>query len=285
MSQEQNPVPVQNPEPKEEQKSEQKEDPKKDQKPELNTEQSKDVNQPKDVKEKKELPKKEESKEVDKENFFNVININMKSNISAILLSCEKIIQIQNRKEIHLNASGNAIFKLVTIAEILKNLYPSLIHNTYLSTHSSKNIKLEIVISEKEPEGKIIEKISDEKKNELIKIWQNSKFAKNGIKKNNNTMLNRYGNGHVDRRIVPRRFIAPQNRGMGYVNMNVNRGGFMNGNRWYGNGIRNRWQINGMIMGNRWQGNVMMMNRNWRNNNGNWNNRPIWNNRRFMIRN
>lgn len=251
-------------------------------------EQKKEINQPKDIKEKKELSEKEISKDSsDKDEFFNVITVNMKSNISAILLSCEKIIQAQNGKEIHLMATGNSIFKLVTIAEILKNLYPSLIHNTNLSTHSSKNIQLEIVISQKEPEGKIVEKISDEKKNELIKIWQNQKYGKNVVKNNsNNPAINRYNN---DRRTVGRRFLVPQNRGVGFVN----RGGFINGygnipNRFYGNGmIRNRWNGNIMGIGNRWQGNGIIINRNWRNNNnGNWNNWvPNWNNRRFMFSN
>lgn len=249
-------------------------------------EQKKEINQPKDIKEKKELSEKEISKDSsDKDEFFNVITVNMKSNISAILLSCEKIIQAQNGKEIHLMATGNSIFKLVTIAEILKNLYPSLIHNTNLSTHSSKNIQLEIVISQKEPEGKIVEKISDEKKNELIKIWQNQKYGKNVVKNNsNNPAINRYNN---DRRTVGRRFLVPQNRGVGFVN----RGGFINGygnipNRFYGNGMT-RWNGNIMGIGNRWQGNGIIINRNWRNNNnGNWNNWvPNWNNRRFMFSN
>ena len=113
-------------------------------------------------------------------------------------MSCEQILNSQKTKELLLSGSGKSITKLVTLAEIVKSIYPSLIQDTLFSIISVQAIeegpnvevdekgkfspKLEIRLSEKEPQGKVNEKISEEKKEKLLQIWEKEKEGKKKMK-------------------------------------------------------------------------------------------------------
>ena len=158
----------------------------------------------------------------------------MNSKISSLLEHCEQILNSQKIKELLLSGSGKSITKLVTLAEIVKSIHPNLIQITSFTTISFQveegqkvkkdeidklSPKLEITLSEQEPQGIIFEKISEEKKEKLIKIWERQKENKKINNRNNN---NRWG-------MNQRRNMLNNNKGVVF-----NRWGFVfnNGNRW-----------------------------------------------------
>ena len=192
--------------------------------------------------------------------FSNEVRVDLNSKISSLLDHCEQILNSQKIKELLLSGSGKSITKLVTLAEIVKSLHPNLIQNTSFTTISFQveegqkvkkdeidklSPKLEITLSEQEPQGLIFEKISDEKKEKLIKVWERQKGNKKN--NNNNNINNRWG-------MNQRRNVVNNNKGI------FNRWGFVYNN------------------GNRWQGNSFNTNmRNW-----NWNPRFINRNRNYV---
>ena len=192
--------------------------------------------------------------------FSNEVRVDLDSKISSLLEHCEQILNLQKIKELLLSGSGKSITKLVTLAEIVKSLHPNLIQNTSFTTISFQveegqkvkkdeidklSPKLEITLSEQEPQGLIFEKISDEKKEKLIKVWERQKGNKKN--NNNNNINNRWG-------MNQRRNVVNNNKGI------FNRWGFVYNN------------------GNRWQGNSFNTNmRNW-----NWNPRFINRNRNYV---
>ncbi len=246
-----------------------------------------EVQNPKSVSEEQpqnnKLPNSEKKTESD---FSNEIRVEQDSKISSLLEHCEQILNSQKIKELLLSGSGKSLTKLVTLAEIVKSLHPNLIETTTFSTISIQveegqkgqkgskdeidnlSPKLEITLSEQEPQGLIFEQISEEKKEKLIKIWERQKQGKN----NANDDKGKNGNKR-------RNLIVPNNN---VRNGFFNRTGFV-----YKNGIGNnnnymRWQGNGF--------NNVVRNWNW-NGNRNWNGRfintkPNWNyvnNRRFNM--
>ena len=193
-------------------------------------------------------PTKEIKEEIKKDNnpsisekkiesdFSNEVRVDLNSKISSLLEHCEQILNSQKIKELLLSGSGKSITKLVTLAEIVKSLHPNLIQNTLFTTISFQveegqkvkkdeigqlSPKLEITLSEQEPQGQIFEKITEEKKEKLIKIWERQKE-----KKKNNNNINRWG-------MNQRRNIFTNNKKV------FNRWGFTypNGNRFQGNGF------------------------------------------------
>ena len=154
-----------------------------------------EVQNPKSVSEEQpqnnKLPNSEKKTESD---FSNEIRVEQDSKISSLLEHCEQILNSQKIKELLLSGSGKSLTKLVTLAEIVKSLHPNLIETTTFSTISIQveegqkvskdeignlSPKLEITLSEKEPQGQIFEQISEEKKEKLIKIWERQKQGKN----------------------------------------------------------------------------------------------------------
>jgi DNA-binding protein len=240
------------------------------------------ANQPNEAKEVKEVKEvKEENKEKDESSkqekptenlpkFSNEVRVDLKSPISSLLVSCEQILNSQKTKELLLSGSGKSITKLVTLAEIVKSIYPSLIQDTLFSIISVQAVeegpnvevdekgkfspKLEIRLSEKEPQGKVNEKISEEKKEKLLQIWEKEKEGKTNNTNNKNTQkrkvnINNMNNGNRGRVLNRGRNISPNNRRIGFVK----RWGFGYGN----NGVN--WNN-----GNNLQGKAF-----W--NGGNWN--------------
>ena len=206
----------------------------------------------------------EEPKEIEienLENFSNEVRVYSKSSISALLDLCEKMLSFQKIKELQLSASGRAISKLIALVEIVKSLHPYLIQNTVLTTIKEEgeevelsergkySPKIEIVLSQSEPQGKIFEKMSEKKKEELIDIWESQKERENKNKIKRRPMINN-NNGKV----------FQNNKRIGFVK----KWGFGYGNKGY------RWQMNGFWNVRNWK---------WRNYNGNWNNvdnKRIW---------
>jgi len=226
------------------------------------------------------IKKRDESPKVLKEtvsDFSNEVLVDSKSTISSLIDLCENIICAKKKKELLLSAVGKSISKLVALVEIMKSIHPYLIQSTVLTTESDKEgkkedvnkkgdlmLKLEITLSEKEPEGKINEKISEEKKEELMKLWERMK----GIKINN---VNDNNNNSSEKKVEDN--VNGDNKGLGlnrrkylYGNNNM-RNGFSQTSRWrYGNN------------GNRYGNYSNYGNWNGRYYNGKWNN---VNNRRF----
>lgn len=238
----------------------------------MSQEKEKEPQHPQEIKEDKklneELPEKEKPKEKEKEidqdnsdNFSNEVRVNLRSQISSLLDMCEKILVSQKTKELQLSASGQSISKLIALVEIVKSLHPSLIQETVLTTFPSQNDegknltmnernklvpKIDIILSEERPQGKISEKMTEEKKEKLIEIWERQKGLNNRRQMNNRRWgLNRGRN------------FSPNNRRNGFVK----NWGFRYGN------MRNRWQMNNF-------GNMGNWNR--RNFNGNWNYMNNW---------
>ena len=164
-------------------------------------------NEVKPTKEIKEEIKKDKNPSISEKkiesDFSNEVRVDLNSKISSLLEHCEQILNSQKIKDLLLSGSGKSITKLVTLAEIVKSLHPNLIQNTLFTTISFQveegqkvkkdeigqlSPKLEITLSEQEPQGQIFEKITEEKKEKLIKIWERQKE-----KKKNNNNINRWG--------------------------------------------------------------------------------------------
>ena len=184
--------------------------------------------------------------------FSNEVRVDLNSKISSLLEHCEQILNSQKIKELLLSGSGKSITKLVTLAEIVKSLHPNLIQTTSFTTISFQveegqkvkkdeidklSPKLEITLSEQEPQGIIFEKITDEKKEKLIKVWERQK--------ENKKIYNRRG-------MNQRRNMLNNNKGVVF-----NRWGFVfnNGNRWQGNGFNPNMR--------NWNWNPRFINPNW----------------------
>ena len=212
-------------------------------------------NEVKPTQEIKEEIKKDNPPNIEKKiesDFSNEVRVDLNSKISSLLEHCEQILNSQKIKELLLSGSGKSITKLVTLAEIVKSLHPNLIQTTSLNTISFQveegqkvkkdeidklSPKLEITLSEQEPQGIIFEQITEEKKEKLIKVWERQKENK---KNNNNT-----------RRMNQRRNVLNNNKGV------FNRWGFV-----YNNGIR--YQGNGFNTNMRnWNWNPRFINRYW----------------------
>ena len=198
-------------------------------------------------------PNTEKKKESD---FSNEVRVDLDSKFSSLLEHCEQILNLQKIKELLLSGSGKSITKLVTLAEIVKSLHPNLIQTTSFTTiefqvEENQKVKkdeidnlspkLEITLSEQEPQGLIFEKITEEKKEKLIKVWERQK----GNIKNNDNNNRRQMNQNQ------RRNVLNNNKGV------FNRWGFMynNGNRWQGNGFNTNMR--------NWNWNPRFINRNW----------------------
>ena len=212
--------------------------------------------------------------------FSNEVLVDSKSKISSLIELCENIMSAKKKKELLLSAIGKSISKLVALVEIMKSIHPYLIQTTVLTTESDKEgkkeetnkkgdllLKLEITLSEKEPEGKINEKISEEKKEELMKLWERMK----GTKINNNNSNDNNNNNSNEKKVDDN--ANGDNKGSGlnkrkYLPGNNNmRNGFSQMQRWrYGNNVNRYGNYNNY--GN-WNGRYY---------NSNWNN---MNNRRF----
>jgi len=184
--------------------------------------------------------------------FSNEVRVDLNSKISSLLEHCEQILNSQKIKELLLSASGKSITKLVTLAEIVKSMHPNLIQTTSLNTISFQveegqkvkkdeidklSPKLEITLSEQEPQGIIFEQISEEKKEKLIKVWERQKENKKNV--NNRRLMNQ------------RRNVLNNNKGV------FNRWGFVynNGNRYQGNGFNTNMR--------NWNWNPRFINRYW----------------------
>lgn len=156
--------------------------------------------------------------------FSNEVLVDSKSKISSLIELCENIMSAQKKKELLLSGIGKSISKLVALVEIMKSIHPYLIQSSVLTTSSNESdkegkkeetnkkgdvfLKLEITLSEKEPEGKINEKITEEKKEELMNLWEGVKGIKinnnnNGIKMNSNVNDVNKGLGLNKRRNIP----------------------------------------------------------------------------------
>ena len=138
-------------------------------------------NEVKPTQEKKEEIKKDNPPNTEKKkesDFSNEVRVDLDSKISSLLEHCEKILNLQKIKELLLSGSGKSITKLVTLAEIVKSLHPNLIQTTSFTTiefqvEENQKVKkdeidnlspkLEITLSEQEPQGLIFEKITEEK--------------------------------------------------------------------------------------------------------------------------
>ena len=209
--------------------------------------------------------------------FSNEVLVDPKSKISSLIELCENIMSAQKKKELLLSGIGKSISKLVALVEIMKSIHPYLIQSSVLTTSSNESdkegkkeetnkkgdvfLKLEITLSEKEPEGKINEKITEEKKEELMNLWEGVKGIKinnnNGKKINNNVNDVNKGLGLNKRRNLPENNIR--------------------------NGFSRQWKYVSNV--NRWQNNRYgnygyYGNRNGRYYNTNWNN---VNNRKFPM--
>ena len=206
----------------------------------------------------------DQPKEIKKENLgnlFNEIRVNSRSSISSLLELCERMLTFQKDKELQMSASGKSISKLITLVEIVKSKHPYLIQNTVLTTikegeeaeideRGKLSPKIEIILSQREPQGKINEKLNEEERKKLLDIWESQKERANKNKIQRTSVINNNYNG----------------KGI----QNNNRIGFVK--KW-GFGYRNNRS--------RWQNNNYDNNRkmNWRNNNRNWNyvnNKNIW---------
>lgn len=204
--------------------------------------------------------KEDEPKEIKKENLENLSNeirVNSKSSISSLLELCGRMLSFKKDKELQMSASGQSISKLIALVEIVKSMHPYLIQNTILTTtkageeadideRGKLTPKIEIVLSEREPQGKSDVKLNEEEKKKLLDIWESQKERENKIQRS--PVVNNNGNG------------------------------FQNN---YRNGFVKKWGYGYRNSGRRWQGNYYENNRrmNWRNNNRNWNyvnNRGMW---------
>ena len=212
-------------------------------------------NEVKPTQEIKEEIKKDNPPNIEKKiesDFSNEVRVDLNSKISSLLEHCEQILNSQKIKELLLSGSGKSITKLVTLAEIVKSLHPNLIQTTSLNTISFQveegqkvkkdeidklSPKLEITLSEQEPQGIIFEQITEEKKEKLIKVWERQKENKKNIS-------NR-------RRMNQRRNVLNNNKGV------FNRWGFVynNGNRYQGNGFNANMR--------NWNWNPRFINRYW----------------------
>ena len=223
----------------------------------------KEVNQPQEKGEDKSNvinAMEDEPKEIKKENLENLSNeirVNSKSSISSLLELCGRMLSFKKDKELQMSASGKSISKLIALAEIVKSMHPYLIQNTILTTtkageeadideRGKLTPKIEIVLSEREPQGKSDVKLNEEEKKKLLDIWESQKERENKIQRT--SMVNNNGNG------------------------------FQNN---YRNGFVKKWGFGYRNSGRRWQGNYYENNRrmNWRNNNRNWNyvnNKGMW---------
>ena len=188
--------------------------------------------------------------------FSNEVRVDLDSKISSLLEHCEQILNSQKIKELLLSGSGKSITKLVTLAEIVKSLHPNLIQTTSFTTiefqvEENQKVKkdeidnlspkLEITLSEQEPQGLIFEKITEEKKEKLIKVWERQKGNIKNNDNNNRRQMNQ----------SQRRNVLNNNKGV------FNRWGFMynNGNRWQGYGFNTNMR--------NWNWNPRFINRNW----------------------
>ena len=216
-------------------------------------------NEVKPTQEKKEEIKKDNPTNIEKKmesDFSNEVRVDLDSKISSLLEHCEQILNLQKIKELLLSGSGKSITKLVTLAEIVKSLHPNLIQTTSFTTiefqvEENQKVKkdeidnlspkLEITLSEQEPQGLIFEKITDEKKEKLIKVWERQKGNIKNNDNNNRRQMNQ----------SQRRNVLNNNKGV------FNRWGFMynNGNRWQGNGFNTNMR--------NWNWNPRFINRNW----------------------
>ena len=198
---------------------------------------------------------KSKEKEIEKgtlENISNEVRVFPKSSISSLLDHCEKILSYQKLKELKMSASGESISKLIVLVEILKSMHSYLIQDTSLSSEKNERgyllPKIDIILSQKEPQGKMREIMTEENKKKLMDIWEMQKEKKinNNIQRRpmNNNINNKNNGWNFNRRVF-------QNNNR---NIFVNNRGFRYGNKWQINDYRN------------------FRNFNWRNFNGNYNN-------------
>ena len=225
------------------------------------------VNQPQEKKEDKSnvinsIPREEEPKEIKKENLENLSNeirVNSRSSISSLLDLCGRMLTYQKDKELQMSASGKSISKLITLVEIVKSMHPYLIQSTVLTTikegeeadidERGKLLpKIEIILSQREPQGKLKEKMNEEERKKLLDIWEGQKERENKNKMQRKPVINNNRNGIQNNYRIG--FVKKW--GFGYRN---------NGSRWQNNNYENYRRMN------------------WRNSNRNWNygnNRNIW---------
>ena len=64
----------------------------------------------------------------------NEFRIGIKSKPKELITQCEKLLKDEKVKDLHLSAVGNSIGEVLTIAEILKSMYPNLFQKTIFST-------------------------------------------------------------------------------------------------------------------------------------------------------
>ena len=227
------------------------------------------VNQPQEKSEDKSniintISREDEPKEVKKENLENLSNeirVNSRSSISSLLDLCGKMLTYQKDKELQMSASGKSISKLITLVEIVKSMHPYLIQNTVLTTikegeeadidERGKLLpKIEIVLSQREPQGKIKEKMNEEERKKLLDIWEGQKERENKNKIQRKPVINNNNRNGIQNYY---RIGFVKNWGFGYRN---------NGSRWQNNNYENYRRMN------------------WRNNNNRFwnygNNRYLW---------
>ena len=64
----------------------------------------------------------------------NEFRIGIKSKPKELITQCEKLLKDEKVKDLHLSAVGNSIGEVLTIAEIIKSMYPNLFQKTIFST-------------------------------------------------------------------------------------------------------------------------------------------------------
>ncbi len=213
------------------------------------------VNQPQEKTEDKSnvintISREEEPKEVKKENLENLSNeirVNSRSSISSLLDLCGRMLTYQKDKELQMSASGKSISKLITLVEIVKSMHPYLIQNTVLTTikegeeadidERGKLLpKIEIVLSQREPQGKIKEKLNEEERKKLLDIWEGQKERENKNKIQRKPVINNNNRNGIQNNY---RIGFVKNWGFGYRN---------HGSRWqntnYENYRRMTWRKN-----------------------------------------
>ena len=128
---------------------------------------------------------KSKEKEIGKgtlENISNEVRVFPKSSISSLLDHCEKILSYQKLKELKMSASGDSISKLIVLVEILKSMHTYLIQDTSLSSEKNErgNLlpKIDIILSQREPQRKVREIMTEENKKKLMDIWEKQKEMK-----------------------------------------------------------------------------------------------------------
>ena len=175
---------------------------------------------------------------------INEFRIGFNSKPKELITQCEKILKDEKAKDLHLSAVGNSIGEVVTIAEIIKSMFPNLFQKTIFSTIPGRTTdsnkdkkadpkklfpKLEIILSTE----KIVEKnensvqISEDERKLLIDTLEKKKEMLSKRKKFRRPFRRIRQYGYNTRR---QRFAYSAKR-IGYNNR---RYGFSNNRRPYG---------------------------------------------------